>query len=98
MFLTAIISPFLGSFAAGLGGRWIGARGSGLITVLGLGTSAVCSLCVLLEVLVGGVCCCAVVYVVNENSSTPSLRFVAKQFPKCHWKRWSSKQDSKPCK
>jgi proton-translocating NADH-quinone oxidoreductase chain M len=54
MFLNAIIAPFLGSLAAGLGGRWLGARGSGVLTVLGLGTSAVCSIGILLEVLVGG--------------------------------------------
>lgn len=54
MFLNAIFGPFLGSIAAGLGGRWLGARGSGAIAVLGLGTSLLCSLGILLEVLVGG--------------------------------------------
>ena len=54
MFLNAITGPFLGSAAAGLGGRWLGARGSGVVTVLGLATSVVCSIGILLEVLVGG--------------------------------------------
>ena len=54
MFLNAITGPFLGSLAAGLGGRWLGARGSGVLTVLGLGTSALCSVGILLEVLMGG--------------------------------------------
>jgi hypothetical protein len=54
MFLNALTGPFLGSLAAGLGGRWLGARGSGVLTVLGLGTSMVCSFAIFLEVLVGG--------------------------------------------
>lgn len=54
MFLNAITGPFLGSLAAGLGGRWLGSRGSGVLTVLGLSTSVVCSIGILLEVLVGG--------------------------------------------
>lgn len=54
MFLNAIIGPFLGSFAAGLGGRWLGARGSGILTILGLGTSLLCSVGILIEVLVNG--------------------------------------------
>lgn len=40
MYLCAVASPFIGSALAGLGGRWLGARGSGVVTVLGLGTSA----------------------------------------------------------
>ena len=54
MFLNAILGPFLGSFFAGLGGRWLGARGSGVMTVLGLFVSVICSLGILLEVFVGG--------------------------------------------
>lgn len=54
MFLNAIMGPFLGSFFAGLGGRWLGARGSGVMTVLGLFISLVCSLGIFLEVLVSG--------------------------------------------
>lgn len=54
MFLNAVFGPFLGSLAAGLGGRWLGARGSGALAVLGIGTSALCSFGILLEVLVGG--------------------------------------------
>ena len=54
MFLNAITGPFLGSLAAGLGGRWLGSRGSGVMTVLGLGTSVFCSVGILLEVLAGG--------------------------------------------
>jgi len=54
MFILGVAGPFLGSLAAGLGGRWLGARGSGVLTVLGLGTSALCSLGILLEVLVAG--------------------------------------------
>lgn len=54
MFLNAITGPFLGSLAAGLGGRWLGARGSGVLTVAGLGVSALCSFAILLEVLVAG--------------------------------------------
>nr|YP_009054680.1 NADH dehydrogenase subunit 5 [Neochloris aquatica]AIK29168.1 NADH dehydrogenase subunit 5 [Neochloris aquatica] len=36
MYLCAILSPFLGRALAGLTGRFIGARGSGCVTVLGL--------------------------------------------------------------
>lgn len=50
MFLVSIMAPFMGSFAAGLGGRWLGARGSCVLTVLGLGTSLLCSLGILFEV------------------------------------------------
>lgn len=54
MFLNAITGPFLGSVVAGLGGRWMGSRGSGVMTILGLATSVLCSFGILLEVLAGG--------------------------------------------
>lgn len=54
MFLNALFAPFLGSLAAGLFGRWLGARGSGFMTCLGLLTSALLSIGIFLEVLVGG--------------------------------------------
>jgi NADH-quinone oxidoreductase subunit L len=41
MYLCAVASPFIGSALAGLAGRWLGARGSGVVTVLGLATSAI---------------------------------------------------------
>ena len=44
MYLCILFAPFLGSSLAGLGGRFIGARGSGCVTVLGLGTSFLGSL------------------------------------------------------
>ena len=43
MYLCAVTAPFLGSALAGLFGRLLGARGSGCVTVLGLGTSMVSS-------------------------------------------------------
>jgi NADH:ubiquinone oxidoreductase subunit 5 (subunit L)/multisubunit Na+/H+ antiporter MnhA subunit len=44
MYLCILFAPFLGSSLAGLGGRYLGARGSGCVTVLGLGTSFLGSL------------------------------------------------------
>lgn len=50
MYLTAIFAPFLGCCFAGLGARWLGARGSGVITIVGLGISLLCSLFIWQEV------------------------------------------------
>lgn len=54
MYLCAIFAPLLGSAFAGLGGRWLGARGSGVITVFGLGLSAFSSLLIWHEVALQG--------------------------------------------
>ncbi|HEY9710725.1 MAG TPA: NADH-quinone oxidoreductase subunit L, partial [Oculatellaceae cyanobacterium] len=53
-YLCAIFAPILGSALAGLTGRWLGARGSGVVTVFGLGVSAVCSVCIWHEVALQG--------------------------------------------
>lgn len=50
MYLCAIAAPFLGSALAGLAGRWLGARGSGCVTVLGLFYSALLGIFVWHEV------------------------------------------------
>lgn len=54
MYLLAVFSPFLGSILAGLGGRYLGARGSGLVTVFGLFISFLLSLLLWYEVGVQG--------------------------------------------
>lgn len=54
MTLVSILSPFVASLSAGLFGRWLGARGSGSICVLGLGISAMCSLLFLFEICAAG--------------------------------------------
>ena len=54
MFLCAVMAPFLGSALAGLGGRWLGARGSGCVTLLGLGMSAILSFLIYHEVALQG--------------------------------------------
>ena len=50
MYTIAVFSPFLGSLLAGLAGRWLGARGSASITILGLVCSFLLSLCLCYEV------------------------------------------------
>nr|AVX48195.1 NADH dehydrogenase subunit 5 [Hariotina reticulata] len=50
MYLSAVLAPFLGSALSGLMGRWLGARGSGCVTILGLGTSTFLSYRILYEV------------------------------------------------
>lgn len=50
MYLNAIVAPFLGSAQAGLLGRWLGARGSGCVTILGQGTSTVQSYIIFYEI------------------------------------------------
>lgn len=50
MYLSAVFAPFLGSAQAGQAGRWLGARGSGCVTVLGLGTSAFLSYLIFYEI------------------------------------------------
>lgn len=54
MYLCAITAPFLGSFLAGLTGRWLGARGSGCVAVFGLFVSAACSALIWHEVALQG--------------------------------------------
>ena len=50
MYLSAIFAPVLGSALAGLAGRYLGARGSGVITVLGMAVSFLLSMCIWIEV------------------------------------------------
>lgn len=57
MYLLALFAPFLGSALAGLFGRYVGARGSGVVTVFGLGVSMICSIGIYHEVALQG---CAV--------------------------------------
>lgn len=54
MYLNAVIAPFLGSLLAGLSGRWIGARGSGCVTVLCMFVSTVLSYMLFYEIRVMG--------------------------------------------
>jgi NADH-quinone oxidoreductase subunit L len=54
MYLTALFAPFLGSALAGLMGRWIGARGSGIVTITGLFTRMTFSYFIFYEVLILG--------------------------------------------
>lgn len=54
MYLTALFAPFLGSALAGLMGRWIGARGSGIVTITGLFTRMIFSYFIFYEVLILG--------------------------------------------
>ena len=54
MYLCAVFSPFLGSMLAGFFGRWLGARGSGCVAVLGLAFSALCSVLIWIEVALQG--------------------------------------------
>lgn len=50
MYLNAVIAPFQGSRMAGLAGRWIGARGSGCVTVLCMFVSTVLSYMLFYEI------------------------------------------------
>jgi proton-translocating NADH-quinone oxidoreductase chain L len=54
MYLCVILAPFLGSIFAGLFGRWIGARGSGIVAVFGLLVSALISVLIWHEVSLQG--------------------------------------------
>jgi NADH-quinone oxidoreductase subunit L len=54
MYLSRLFAPFLGSALAGLGGRWLGARGSGLVTIRGLFTRTTFSFFIFYEVLSSG--------------------------------------------
>lgn len=54
MILVSILSPLIASLSAGIFGRFLGARGSGTICVLGLAISAACSLLFLFEVCAAG--------------------------------------------
>ena len=54
MYIRSVFSPFLGSAFAGLAGRWLGARGSGLITVFGLLLSFFLSVILWYEVCIQG--------------------------------------------
>merc|ERR1711871_1773664 len=53
MYVAMVFLPLLGASLAGLGGRWLGARGAGMITTGGVGTAALIALVGLYEV---GVC------------------------------------------
>merc|ERR1711871_348739 len=53
MYVAMVFLPLLGASLAGLGGRWLGARGAGMITTGGVGTAALLALVGLYEV---GVC------------------------------------------
>ena len=50
MYLNAVLAPFLGSALAGQMGRWLGARGSGCVTILGQGTSTLLSYVIFYEI------------------------------------------------
>lgn len=50
MYLNAVLAPFLGSALAGLMGRWLGARGSGCVTILAQGTSTLLSYFIFYEI------------------------------------------------
>lgn len=50
MYLLAVFAPFFGSAAAGLFGRFIGSRGSGLITIIGMFVSFLGSTLIYYEV------------------------------------------------
>jgi NADH:ubiquinone oxidoreductase subunit 5 (subunit L)/multisubunit Na+/H+ antiporter MnhA subunit len=54
MTLSALFAPFLRSALAGLTGRWIGARGSAVVTIFGLFTRMVFSYLIFFEVLILG--------------------------------------------
>ena len=54
MYLLSVFSPFLGCAFAGLAGRWLGARGSCIMTVLGLLISFILSTLIWYEVGVQG--------------------------------------------
>lgn len=54
MYLTALFAPFQGSALAGLMGRWLGARGSGIVTIRGLFTRITFSFFIFYEVLILG--------------------------------------------
>ena len=71
MYTVAVFSPFIGSLLAGLTGRYRGARGSAIISILGLTTSFVLSLCLCYEVGVAG----STVYIpLGEWFSVSSVR------------------------
>jgi NADH:ubiquinone oxidoreductase subunit 5 (subunit L)/multisubunit Na+/H+ antiporter MnhA subunit len=54
MTLCALYRPFLGSAIAGLAGRWIGARGRGIVTITGLFTRIVFSFFLFYEIMIRG--------------------------------------------
>jgi NADH-quinone oxidoreductase subunit L len=54
MTLSALFRPFLGSAIAGLAGRWIGARGRGIVTITGLFTRIVFSYLIFYEIMISG--------------------------------------------
>jgi NADH-quinone oxidoreductase subunit L len=54
MFALTIFSCFVGSAIAGLGGRFLGARGASIITLLGISLSFLFSVCVWIEVSLNG--------------------------------------------
>ncbi len=71
MYTIAVFSPFIGSVLAGLAGRYRGARGSAIISILGLFTSFVLSLCLCYEVGIAG----SAVYIpLGEWFSASSIR------------------------
>jgi hypothetical protein len=54
MYLLAVFAPFLGSASAGLLGRFIGSRGSGILTIIGMFISFIGSTLILYEVGIQG--------------------------------------------
>lgn len=50
MYLVAVFAPFFGSAASGLFGRYLGSRGSGLITIIGMFISFIASTIIYYEV------------------------------------------------
>lgn len=54
MYLARLFAPFQGSALAGFTGRWLGARGSGIVTIRGLFTRITFSCCIFYEVLIIG--------------------------------------------
>lgn len=54
MTLTALFRPFFGRALAGLAGRLLGARGSGIVTIRGLFTRTFFSYLIFYEILLSG--------------------------------------------
>lgn len=54
MILVIISRPFLGSALAGLMGRWLGARGRGIVTIRGLFTRMIFSYLIFYEIMISG--------------------------------------------
>lgn len=68
MYLIAVFAPFLGSAASGLFGRFLGSRGSSIITIIGMFFSFIGSTLILFEVGIQG----SPVYILLGNWFTVS--------------------------